>query len=112
MKFEFDRIERNGILRIFNVFHCFLNTFVSVMASLLWVILILVVVYSNSGNDEWTKMSLDLKLSETQYAVLTGTTYTIVSAAAGLGMGYFADKVNWKKALFVVSLIWSTLTLV
>jgi MFS family permease len=69
------------------------------------------VVYTNSGDTPYTKMSLDLNLTETQYAILTGTTYTIVSAIAGIGMGFFADKVNRKRALFVFSMIWSSLTL-
>lgn len=55
---------------------------------------------------------MDLGLTETEYGILSGTTYTIITAVAGLLMGFLADKFNRKFSLIIISFIWSSLTLV
>jgi len=56
-------------------------------------------------------MKEDLGLSETQYGILSGVTYTLITAFSGLFMGYIADRVNRKWALFMFSFLWSGATL-
>jgi len=52
------------------------------------------VVYSNSGPDPYTNLQQDLNLNETEYGILSGTTYTVITALSGIFMGFAADKWN------------------
>ena len=54
---------------------------------------------------------MDLNLNETEYGILSGTTYTIITAISGILMGFLADRFNRKYALIVISFLWSSLTL-
>jgi len=58
-----------------------------------------------------TNLQMDLKLSETEYGILSGTTYTIITAVSGILMGFLADRFNRKWALVGVAFLWSSLTL-
>ena len=63
--------------------------------------------YVNAGKDEFTNFSLDLGLNNTQYALVTGSVYTIVSCISAVILGYQVDRYNRKYLIFVCSLLWN-----
>ena len=61
----------------------------------------------NAGDSEFTNFTLDLGLNNTQYALATGSVYTIASCISALMLGYQVDRFNRKYLLFGCSLAWN-----
>ena len=70
-----------------------------------------VFVYLAKGGDPETNMRVDLGLSEAEYALVTGTAFTLTNALSGLVSGYLADRLNRKWLLFATTVAYTAMTL-
>jgi len=61
----------------------------------------------NDGSTSFTSFSKDLNLDNTQYAIVTGTAFTMVNSVSAIIMGYQVDKFNRKYLLLFCSLFWN-----
>ena len=57
-------------------------------------------------------LTKEIGITETEYTLMTGITYTLINAIFGLIMGYIADKYNRKWCLFGFGLTWTIMNLV
>ena len=71
-----------------------------------------VFVYLASGKEPTTNIKIDLDMSEGQYALVTGTVFTLINSIFGLLMGYLADRWNRKWLLVATTLSYTLMTLV
>lgn len=69
-------------------------------------------VYANLGDYAYTNLQIDLGLTDTQYGVLSGVTYTLITGFFGLVSGTLADLCNRKHLLVFSGIIWSVLTII
>ena len=65
--------------------------------------------YVSDGPDARTNFTYDLGLDNKQYAIVTGTAFTLVNSVSGIVMGYQVDKLNRKYLLIVCSVLWNSL---
>ncbi len=73
---------------------------------------IYIIVYSINGDDPYTNVQVELgNFSDTKYGLVAGVAFNIISGVTGLFAGQIADMVNRKWALFIFSLLWSTMTM-
>ncbi|CAI2369712.1 unnamed protein product [Moneuplotes crassus] len=68
-----------------------------------------IVVYINPGDTPYTSMEVDLELTETQYGLLSGVTYFLLSALFSIFLGALVDKYSRKWTLVVAAFLWSGL---
>ncbi len=52
------------------------------------IFVLLVLVYVSDGPTARTNFTLDLGLDNKQYAIVTGTAFTLVNSVSGIAMGY------------------------
>lgn len=68
------------------------------------------VVYANPGDTKYTSLELDLQLTQTEYGVLSGVTYALVSGVFALFSGLIVDRYSRKFTLVIAGLLWGSLT--
>ena len=68
-------------------------------------------VYVSDGKTKDKSFTLDLNLNNKQYAIVTGTAFTVVNSISGIFMGYQVDRRNRKYLLVSCSLLWNLLQL-
>ena len=73
--------------------------------------IVVVFVYLNVGTDPKTSMKVDLGLTDSQYALVTGTVFTLMNSVFGLVMGYLADRYSRKWILFTTTVLYTLMTL-
>lgn len=96
-------IQRITLRDVFNVFVLLLNNNMSQWMAYM-------VVYANPGNTAKTSLEIDLKLTETEYGVLSGVTFALLSGTFSLLSGILVDRFNRKIILIISGLCWSLLT--
>lgn len=69
------------------------------------------VVYANPGDDAFTSLEIDLNLTETEYGVLSGVTFALVSGIFAIFSGILVDRISRKLFLIVAGILWGGLTL-
>lgn len=70
-----------------------------------------IAVYANLGDCAFTNIQIDLGLTDTEYGVLSGVTYTLITGFFGLVAGTLADLCHRKHLLVFSGVIWSILTM-
>lgn len=68
------------------------------------------VVYANPGDEAFTSLEIDLGLTETEYGLLTGVTFALVSGVFALASGFLVDRLPRKAILIVAGVLWAGLT--
>lgn len=66
-------------------------------------------VYVSDGDTARTSFTRDMQLDNEQFAIVTGTAFTIVNSFGGIVMGYQVDFLNRKYLLVVCSFLWNLL---
>ncbi|CAI2367683.1 unnamed protein product [Moneuplotes crassus] len=69
-----------------------------------------IVVYVNPGDTPHTSMEKDLGLTQTEYGLLSGVTYSLLSALFSIFSGSLVDKFSRKWTLVIAAFLWSGLT--
>lgn len=73
--------------------------------------MLLLVVFVNSGDTPFDSLEIDLGLTETQYGLLSGVTFYLISSVFTVLSGIIVDKVSRKVVLIVAAIFWSGLTI-
>jgi len=60
-----------------------------------------IVIYANPGNDAYTSLEIDLKLSGKEYGVLSGVTYALITAIFALVSGIIVDRFSRKYTIII-----------
>ena len=68
-------------------------------------------IYANPGKDEYTSLEIDLNLTDTQYAILSGVAYVLINGVFSLLSGVLVDRLPRKILLLGAGIVWSLLTL-
>jgi MFS family permease len=66
--------------------------------------------YLKTGDDPYNNISLSLDLNNQQYALITGTVFTVSNSLFGLVLGYMADVFNRKYLLLVTTILCTAMT--
>ena len=69
-----------------------------------------IVVYSSPGDDSRTSLKVDLNLSDTEYGILSGVTFALLSGTFSLVSGAIVDVFSRKITLIIAGTLWAALT--
>ena len=62
--------------------------------------------FSSPGRDAYTNFEIDLNLSKTQYSILSGVTFTLITGIFALVNGVIVDRFPRKWLLIIAGTIW------
>jgi len=68
--------------------------------------------FSSPGEEAFSNFEIDLGLTKTQYGILSGVTFTLISGIFALVNGIIVDRYNRKWILIISGIIWSLMVVV